>query len=256
MSEFVKRFGLSGRKALVTGASKGIGAATCSVLADAGADIVAVGRDQAGLDEAKEAVERIGRRCLTIVADLGTVEGPRQACAQALKEWGTIDILVNNAGIARVFPALEHSVEDWDEVMAVNLRAPFLFAQALAPAMIAQRWGKIINVSSTAGKAAVLDHAAYCASKAGVNILGQCLTLEWAKHNIQVNAVCPTVTLTPMGRKVWGPPEKGDPQKAKIPMGRFLEPIEVADAILFLASDASNMITGETIVVDGGYLAA
>ncbi len=253
---YMERFSLPGRKALVTGASKGIGVEACRVLAEAGADIVAVARDAEGLAATKAMVEGLGRRCLTVEAEMATIEGPREAARQALDAFGTIDILVNNAGIARVFPILEHSVEDWDLVMAVNLRAPFLLAQALAPRMIEQRRGKIINISSTAGELGVLDHVAYCASKSGLNALGRSMTLEWAKHNIQCNAICPTVVLTPMGQAVWGPPEKGDPQKAKIPMGRFLQPVEVADAILFLASDASNMITGESILIDGGFASA
>ena len=256
MAAFVERFSLTGKKALVTGATKGIGLETCAVLADAGADIVAVGRDQAGLAEAKAAVEAAGRKCLAITADLTTVEGPRAAAKQALDEWGTIDILVNNAGIARVAPILDFTPEDWDLVMAVNLRAPFLFAQALAPAMIAQKRGKIINISSQTSDIALVDHSAYAASKNGLNALGKVMTLEWARHNIQINAVCPTVVLTPMGKAVWGKPEMGDPMKAKIPAGRFLETQEVADTVLFLASSASDMITGETIFLDGGYTAA
>ena len=255
-ARFVDRFALHGRKALVTGASKGIGQEICAVLADAGADIVAVGRDAAGLAAARDAVQACGRRCLVVEADMATVEGPRQAARTALDAWGTIDILVNNAGIARVFPILEHSVEDWDLVMAVNLRAPFLLAQALAPAMIAQRRGKIINISSQTSGVALVDHSAYAASKNGLNALGKCMTLEWAQYNIQINAVCPTVVMTPMGKAVWGRPEKGDPMKAKIPAGRFAEPVEVADLVLFLASSASDMITGETIYLDGGYTSA
>jgi 2-deoxy-D-gluconate 3-dehydrogenase len=256
MAQFVERFSLAGKKALVTGASKGIGIDICKVLADAGADIVAVARDRDGLASIKAEVEKLGRRCLTVEADMATVEGPRHAAKTALDAWGTIDILVNNAGIARVYPILEHSVEDWDLVMAVNLRAPFLLAQALAPAMIAQKRGKIINISSQTSDVALIDHSAYTASKSGLNALGRCMTLEWSQHNIQINAVCPTVVLTPMGVEVWGKPEKGDPMKAKIPMGRFLDAQEVADTVLFLASDASNMITGSSIVLDGGYTSA
>ncbi|WP_027134403.1 SDR family NAD(P)-dependent oxidoreductase [Geminicoccus roseus] len=256
MPRFVERFGLDGKKALVTGASKGMGVEICAVLADAGADIVAVARDKEGLAQTKALVEKAGRRCLTVEADMATVEGPRHAAKVALDAWGTIDILVNNAGIARVSPILEHSAEDWDLVMAVNLRAPFLMAQALAPKMIEQRRGKIINISSQTSAVALVDHAAYQASKNGLNALGKCMTIEWAQYNIQINAICPTVVMTPMGQQVWGAPEKGDPMKAKIPAGRFLESIEVADSVLFLASDASNMITGETLFLDGGYCSA
>jgi len=255
MAEWTKRFELSGKRALVTGATKGIGLEACKVLADAGADIAAVGRDAQGLKEVKAAVEAMGRRCITITAEMATVEGPVKAAREALSAFGTIDILVNNAGIALVDMLLDASVEDWDATMAVNLRAPFLLAREVAPGMIAQRAGKIINVSSQAGVIGLDAHGAYCASKGGLNTLTKVMTSEWAKHNIQINTVCPTVILTPLGEKVWGQPEKGDPMKAKIPAGRFGQPVEVADAILFLASSASDMICGHDLLIDGGYTA-
>lgn len=247
------RFSLSGRKALVTGASKGIGAEICSVFAEAGADIIAVARDEGGLAEVALAVRERGRKCLTITADMATPDGPCKAAQQALAAWGTIDILVNSAGIARIAPALTLSPDWWDETMAVNLRAPFLLAQALAPAMIAQRWGKVINTSSQTGVIALDDHAAYAASKGGLNALTKSLCAEWGRHNIQVNAICPTVVMTPMGREVWGPPEKSAPLINATPARRFAEPVEVADAALYLASDASAMVNGATLMVEGGF---
>ena len=255
MADWLKRFELAGRRALVTGASKGIGLETCKVLADAGADIATVGRDAAGLAEVKAAVEAKGRRCVTITADMATADGPVEASRQALAAFGTIDILVNNAGIALIDTLMDAKVEDWDATMAVNLRAPFLLARALVPQMIAQNWGKIINVSSQAGVVGLEGHGAYCASKGGLNMLTKVMTVEWAQHNIQINTVCPTVILTPMGEQVWGQPEKGDPMKAKIPGRRFGKPMEVADAILFLASPASGMICGHDLLIDGGYTA-
>lgn len=255
MAAWTKRFSLEGKRALVTGATKGIGLETAKVLADAGADIAAVGRDAAGLAEVKASVEKLGRRCVTIAADMATTDGPVKAAKEALGALGGIDILVNNAGVALLDPLLEATVEDWDTTMAVNLRAPFLLARALAPQMIARKAGKIINVSSQAGVAGLDQHAAYCASKGGLNMLTKVMTVEWAKHNIQINTVCPTVILTPMGEEVWGKPEKGGPMKAKIPGGRFGRPIEVADAILYLASSAADMICGHDLLVDGGYTA-
>ena len=255
MGEWTKRFGLTGKCALVTGATKGIGLETCKVLADAGADIAAVGRDAAGLAEVSAAVKAMGRRCVTINADMGSVEGPVKAAKEALAAFGTIDILVNNAGVALLAHLTEATVEDWDQTMAVNLRAPFMLAREIVPGMIAQRQGKIINVSSQAGVVALDAHGAYCASKGGLNMLTKVMTVEWARHNIQINTVCPTVILTPMGEKVWGQPEKGDPMLAKIPGARFGKPVEVADAILYLASSASDMICGHDLMVDGGYTA-
>lgn len=253
MADWIKRFSLTGKAALVTGATKGIGLDICKVLADAGADIAAVGRDSKGLSEVKTAVEALGRKCVTIPADLATPNGPVEAAQTALKSFGTIDILVNNAGIALIDPLLEASIKDWDETMAVNLRAPFLFAKELAPKMIAQRSGKIINISSQAGVVAIDGHAAYSASKGGLNMLTKVMTSEWAKHNIQTNAICPTIILTPMGEQVWGDPAKGKPMLDKTPLGRFGRPQEVADCVLYLASPASDLICGETILIDGGF---
>jgi NAD(P)-dependent dehydrogenase (short-subunit alcohol dehydrogenase family) len=255
MAEWIKRFSLAGKAALVTGATKGIGLEICKVLADAGADIAAVGRDQAGLAEVQKAVEAQGRKCVTIAADLATAEGPVRAAQQALKSFGTIDILINNAGIALIDTLLEASIEDWDQTMAVNLRAPFLLAKELAPKMIAQRSGKIINISSQAGIVAIDGHAAYSASKGGLNMLTKVMTSEWAKHNIQTNAICPTIILTPMGEQVWGDPAKGKPMLDRTPLGRFGKPQEVADCVLYLASPASDLICGETILIDGGFTA-
>jgi 2-deoxy-D-gluconate 3-dehydrogenase len=256
MADWTKRFGLEGKSALVTGATKGIGLETCKVLADAGADIAAVGRDAQGLREVKAAVEAKGRRCVAIAADMATVDGPAKAAKEALAAFGTVDILVNNAGIALIAPLLEATSADWDATMAVNLRAPFLLAQALVPAMIGRGGGKIINISSQAGVIGQDGHAAYGASKGGLNTLTKVMCVEWAKHNIQVNTVCPTVILTPMGEEHWGKPERGDPMKAKIPAGRFGKPVEVADMILYLASSASNLVNGQDMLIDGGYTAA
>lgn len=255
MPAFVDRFSLTGRKAMVTGASKGIGLKICEVLADAGADIVAVGRDTSGLAEAARAVEGSGRRCLAVEADFATVDGPRLACRAALDAWGTIDILVNNAGMAICEPLLETSVESWEAIMAVNLRAPFLCAQALAPGMIAQKTGKIVNVTSQTSVVALVDHGAYMASKNGLNALTRSMTAEWARFNVQANAVLPTVIMTPMGEQVWGDPAKLDPFLAKVPLGRTGKTIEVADLVLFLASSASDLINGQLILIDGGYTA-
>ena len=253
MPNWIERFSLQGRKALVTGASKGIGAEICAVFADAGADIVAVARDRAGLEETAAAVRGQGRECLVIEADMADADSTRAAGEKALAAWGTIDILVNNAGIARIAPALDLTQDDWDDTMAVNLRAPFLLSQVLAPAMIAQRWGKIVNVSSQTGVIAIDEHAAYAASKGGLNALTKSLAAEWAQHNVQVNGICPTVILTPMGAQVWGPEEKSGPMLAKIPLGRFGQPVEVADLALYLASPAAELINGEMVMIEGGF---
>lgn len=255
MQSPLERFAVQGKRALVTGGSKGIGAEAAIVLAQAGADVAIAGRDRDGLQATAAQIEAAGRRCVMIEADMRSAEGPLHAAQAALDAFGTVDILVNNAGIARIAPILESSLADWEDTIAVNLRAPYLLAQALAPKMIEQRSGKIINVSSQAGVVAIEGHASYAASKGGLNMLTKVMALEWGPHNIQVNAVAPTVILTPMGTQVWGDPAKAAPMLAKIPLRRFGQPVEVADLILFLASPASDLITGETILIDGGYTA-
>lgn len=255
MPQFVERFSLSGKRALVTGASKGIGAKTAAVLADAGADLAIVGRDRAGLERTAAEIAAMGRECLIIEDDLQAVEGPRDAGQRALDRFGTIDILVNNAGVVHVKTIFETTMEAWDETMAVNLRAPFLLAQVLAPKMIEQRSGKIINVSSLAGTVGAGQHAVYNLTKAGLDMLTKVMTGEWAQYNIQANSVAPTITMTEMAEKIWSDPAKADPMKARTPMHRFGQPIEIADLILYLASPASSFICGQTILVDGGYTA-
>ena len=246
------RFSLAGRRALVTGASMGIGAEIARVYADAGADLALVARGAEGLEETARAVRALGRACLTIRADLATPEGCAEAAAAALDRGG-IDILVNAAGVARVAPALDLTPEDWEASMALNVRAPFLLSQALAPGMIARRWGKIVMISSQTGVIAAEDHAAYAASKGALNALTKSLMAEWARHNVQVNAICPTVVMTPMGRRVWGPEEKGGPLRAATPARRFGEPVEVADLALYLASPASALVNGALVMIEGGY---
>lgn len=250
------RLRLTDQRALVTGASRGLGAAIASVLAEAGADLVISGRDRAGLEACQRQIEQTGRRALAVEADLGTLEGPRQLGATALAFLGGVDILVNNAGVVFVESLLETSLEHWQQTQDVNLRAPLLLAQALVPGMIQRQRGKLINISSLASVLAPEGHAAYCASKGGLNLLTQAMAAEWGRHNIQANAVAPTVILTEMGQQVWGEPSKGDPMKARIPAGRFGEPREVADLVLFLASPASDFINGQVIRLDGGLSAA
>lgn len=255
MSNYMERFSLKGKRALVTGGSKGIGVEVADVLAQAGADVAIVGRDHSGLQSTADKVKSSGRDCYLIEADLSQV-GECVKCAElALQHFGAVDILVNNAGIARIEKIIDASLQGWEETINVNLRAPFLLTQRLAPKMIEQRMGKIINVSSQAGIIAIEGHGSYAASKGGLNMLTKVMAAELSPHNIQCNAVAPTIILTPMAVQVWSDPVKSNPMLAKTPLGRFGQPIEVADLILFLASPASDLITGETIVIDGGFTA-
>jgi len=246
------RFRLDHKRALITGASRGLGAEIAAAFAAAGADLVISGRDLSGLQHTAETARELGASCHEVPADLRSSEEVQRLADTALERLGTVDILVNNAGIVYVEDLLHTSLEHWEETQAVNLRAPFLLSQRLAPAMIKQKQGKIINISSVAAVLAPEGHGAYSASKGGLNLLTQTMAAEWGRYNIQANAVAPTVILTAMGQQVWGEPSKGDPMKARIPARRFGEPIEVADLVLFLASQASNFICGQVIRLDGG----
>ncbi|MBA3868031.1 MAG: glucose 1-dehydrogenase [Anaerolineae bacterium] len=237
---------LDGKRALVTGAGKGIGREIVKVLTECGAEVVAISRTQSDLDRLKA-----GFGCSTILADLTSADGARQAAEAA----GDIDLLVNNAGIALLAPFLEVTVQDFDDTIAVNLRAALIIGQVVAKGMVARgKGGAIVNVSSQAGVAAVYEHAAYCASKAGLDHLTRVMALELGPHQIRVNSVNPTVILTPMGEKVWGEPAKGDPMRARIPLGRFGYPIHVAQAVAYLLSDQADMINGIIMPIDGGFL--
>ncbi len=253
MADWTERFSLAGRMALITGASDGIGAEIARVYADAGASLIISGRDASKLSVVEEQIRDSGAECRSLVSPLETAEGASMLAEEALRFAGTIDILVNSAGVALINPATELSIEDWDLTMAVNLRAPFILAKMLAPGMIQQRWGKIINISSQTGVIALADHAAYASSKGGLNALTKSLMAEWARHNIQVNAICPTVVLTPMGEEIWSPEEKRRPFIENTPLGRFGQPVEIADLALYLASPAAELVNGSTIMIDGGY---
>lgn len=255
MTTLPQRFSLAGTIAVVTGASRGLGVTISDVLSAAGADIAAVARDEALLSETRAIVEAHGRRCVTIAADLSDPAAPDNIAQHVRKTLGEATILVNNAGMSLPKSLLEQSVEEWDAVLDLNLRAPWLMARAFASGMIAQGGGKIINISSMASKIALIDHGSYVASKAGLNGLTKVMTAEWAHHNIQSNAVCPTVVWTPMGERVWGVGNKLQNFLEKVPAGRVATPEEVADLVLYLASPASGMINGQEIFVDGGYTA-
>ena len=253
MSNFFDRFSLSGKKSLVTGASKGIGEVIAKVLAEAGSDLVIVGRDKDGLNKTQQFIKKLGRDCLIINSDLSQKEGPEKVARKALDYYGTIDVLINNAGVTLLDSVLSTDIEDWEKVLATNLSAPFMIAKNLAPKMIEQRSGKIVNISSLASEYALENHIAYSVSKSGLNMMTKAMTAEWTRYNIQVNSVCPTVVMTSMGELAWGDPEKSAPMLAKIPLGRFGQPSEIADLVLFLSSNASDFICGQSIFIDGGF---
>lgn len=248
-------FSLLGKTALVTGATKGIGRHLAVALAHAGADVVVSGRDLDELIDVAGAVEGQGRRVVAVSADLALPEEVQRLGHQALSAWGRIDVLVNNAGVSFPEPALEQKLEAWDRTLAVNLRAPFLLSQILARSMVEHGGGRIINIGSQSGEVGLQNHAAYCASKGGLHNLTRALAVEWGPYNITVNAVAPTVIMTPMGKMAWSDPVKAKGMLDQIPLGRFGGENDVAGAVLFLASPAGDLVNGQIIAVDGGFTA-
>jgi NAD(P)-dependent dehydrogenase (short-subunit alcohol dehydrogenase family) len=236
---------------LVTGAGDGIGREVALSAARAGADVIAfsLAGDLASLGDA---IRALGRRYISAIGDVTDAAAVAAIVAAAEAEFGGVDVLVNSAGIAIIEPALETKLSSWRKTLDVNLTGSFVCAQAVAPGMIARKFGRIINISSQAGIIALPGHVAYMASKAAINGITQVLALEWGPFGITTNAVAPTVVNTELGKAVWSDPAKGDPMRAMIPVGRFAEPAEIAAAVLYLASDAAAMVNGHVLRVDGG----
>ena len=246
-----KSFGLTDKVGLITGGAAGIGRAIATLFSAKGAKLVLADLNS---DIAEIALDICpdSSRVETVTADL-TNSGDRDRVVEAaMNRFGRIDVLVNNAGIVLLEDALNLSEEYWDRTMAINLRAPFFLAQRVAREMVKTGGGRIVNLASQAGIIALDKHAAYCAGKAAIISMTKVLALEWARFNIQTNAISPTVVLTELGRKAWAG-EVGEQMRKKIPNGRFAYPEEIAACALFLATAAAAMINGENLVIDGGY---
>jgi 2-deoxy-D-gluconate 3-dehydrogenase len=254
MSAGVGAFSLAGRVALVTGANTGLGQAIAIGLAEAGADIVAVGRSAA--TETAAAVQALGRRCHELRADLGARPDHAALVAEALRAAGRLDILVNNAGLIRRADALEFSEADWDAVMDVNLKAAFFLAQAFArQALAAGRGGKVINVASMLSFQGGIRVASYTASKSGLAGLTRLLANEWAARGINVNAIAPGYFVTNNTEALRSDPGRSREILARIPAGRWGEARDLMGAAVFLSSDAADYVHGAILPVDGGWLA-
>lgn len=248
-------FDLSGKVAVVTGAGRGMGRYMALDLARYGADIVLCSRTLSELEQVGCEVEALGRKALVAPTDVGKIAEIERMTAMTVERFGRIDILVNNAGMNIPQWAEEVTEEAWDRIMNINVKGVFFCAQAVGKAMIRQKKGKIINISSQAGSVGLIKRAAYCSSKGAINQLTRVLALEWGKHHICVNALAPTFVETPMTRPMLEEKTFREYVMGNILLGRLCKPEDLTGGLIFLASDASDMVTGHILHIDGGWTA-
>jgi len=248
------QFRLDGKVALVTGGSRGLGFGMAVALAEAGADVISIQRTSSS-EALAERVTSIGRRFLPLALDISSKTAAQEALDAALSRFGRIDILVNNAGIQRRAPAVEFPIEDWDSVINVNLRAVFLFCQVFGSQMLRQGSGKIINIASLLSVQGGITIPAYTASKHAIAGLTKALCNEWAGRGVNVNAIAPGYMDTDLNVALRANPERNRQISERIPAGRWGKPEDMAGAVVFLASPASDYLHGHLLVVDGGWLA-
>ena len=243
---------LDGLRALVTGASSGIGLGCAVALAEAGADVVLASRNIKALSEAAKAIIMKGFSAETLQLDISDLV----SIDNVLKEQKPFDVLVNSAGLGRHTPSLETSTEDFDAVMDVNLKGAYFLTQSIAKALIkAKKPGSLINISSQMGHVGGVDRAVYAASKHAVEGFTKAMAIEWGRHQIRVNTICPTFIRTPLTQSTFDNPDRKKWIEDKIKLGRVGEVEDVMGAVVFLASDASSMITGSALMIDGGWTA-
>ncbi|NLN16971.1 MAG: glucose 1-dehydrogenase [Firmicutes bacterium] len=247
-------FRLDGKKAIVTGGGQGLGKAMATALAEAGADVAIADLNADSAAAVAKELEGLGRQSMAVQVDVSNEEQVKAMVAKVVEAWGTVDILINSAGINRRNKLIDLAVEDYDAIMDVNLRGTFLCCQEAGRIMVAKGSGSIINVSSMSAFIINKDRpvGAYCASKAGVNLLTKGFAAEWAKSGVRVNAIAPGYFKTPLNFP-WMATEQGPEALSLTPMGRFAEPEEIGPLAVFLASPASSFITGHVVLIDGGY---
>lgn len=248
-------FDLSGKVAVVTGAGRGMGRYMALDLARYGADVVLCSRTLSELEQVCGEVEALGRKALVVPTDVGRIAEIERMTEMAVERFGRIDILVNNAGMNIPQWAEEVTEDAWDRIMNINVKGVFFCAQAVGKVMIRQEKGKIINISSQAGSVGLIKRAAYCSSKGAINQLTRVLALEWGKHHICVNALAPTFVETPMTRPMLEEKSFREYVMGNIVLGRLCKPEDLTGGLIFLASDASDMVTGHILHIDGGWTA-
>lgn len=247
-------FDLTGKIAVVTGAGRGIGKAIALGLANAGADVGVISRTESELEAVAEQIRATGRQAESVSVDLNEIDRIPETVEAFERRFGGIDILVNNAGTNIPKDIVDMTPEIWDQIIDLNMKTCFFLSQAVGKLMIEQgRSGRIINISSQASIAALAKRAVYCASKAGVNLMTKCFALEWAPHNILVNAVAPTFTVTEMTKKFMEDPAYMDFALARNLLGRMAQPEDIVGAVIYLAAPASSMVTGHVLMVDAGW---
>ncbi len=250
------RFRMDGEVAIITGGGRGIGRAIARALAEAGADVAVFSRTQAELDEFVVEATALGRRALGVVGDVRHRADLERLVQETVDQLGRVDVLVNNAGHFQIWAeSQEVSEGEWDDIIRTHLKASFLISQLAGKRMLAQKKGSIINITSIAGVVGLPMTVSYTAAKWGMTGMTKCMALDWGPYNIRVNCIAPAYIKTPQNVDVYTNPEIKKDVESKTPLGRFGEMDEVAGAALFLASRASSYVTGETILVDGGWVA-
>lgn len=250
------KFDLDGRVAVVIGGTSGIGRAIAHGLAEAGADVITTSRRLEQVESACAEIEELGRRTLRIASDVSDRDSLQNLLNECVKEFGKVDILVNSAGRTKREPTLDFAEEDWNAILETNLTGTLRACQIFGRQMLEQRYGRIINIASLSTFVSLFEVAAYSASKAAVASLTKSLAIEWARHGVNVNAIAPGVFKTDLNRNLLESTERGREFQLRTPMGRFGKVEELAGAAVFLASEAASYVTGEVLVVDGGFLAS
>lgn len=249
---------VDGKVALITGGGSGIGKAVAEGMAYFGADVIITeisSKMELGQQVASEISAATGNKAICLPLNLPDLKSIDEMVTSAITQMGRVDVLINNAGIQIAKPALEVTEADWDAVVDTNLKGAFFVAQRVGKEMVSQKSGRIINIASQNGIIGYYNRVAYCSAKAGMVNMTRVLAIEWAEHGINVNAIGPTFIRTPLGEQTFKDPKIYNDLVSRIPLGRVGEPEEVVGAVVYLASDAASLVTGHTLMVDGGWTA-